>query len=122
MLLRQISCSVYRIKQTFGRLKYTGEQFRNLRCLLNQSLINNVRSSSVLRFIGKWESSGGKKVKEKLKNDRYKIMYTYMAGGHTLASSSNMSNSDNNVSCNDPLKPNNEFIYRFAMISTRKVT
>ena len=23
-----------------------------------------------------------------------------------------MSNSDNNVSCNDPLKPNNEFIYR----------
>ena len=35
-----------------------------------------------------------------------------MADSHTLASSSNMSNSDYNVSCNDPLKPNNEFIYR----------
>ena len=35
-----------------------------------------------------------------------------MADSHTLASSSNMSNSDNNASCNDPLKPNNEFIYR----------
>ena len=32
--------------------------------------------------------------------------------GDTLASSSNMSNSDKNVSCNDALKPNNEFIYR----------
>jgi hypothetical protein len=39
----------------------------------NQSLINNVRSSSVLRFIRKRESRGGKKVKEKLKNDRYGI-------------------------------------------------
>ena len=35
-----------------------------------------------------------------------------MADGDTLASSSNMSNSDKNVSCNDALKPNNEFIYR----------
>ena len=76
MFLRRISGSVYRIGQTFGRLKYTGEQLRNLRltrCLPNQSLINNVRSSSVLRFIGKRGSRGGKKVKEKLKNDRYKI-------------------------------------------------
>ena len=76
MFLRRISCSVYCIGHTFGRLKYTGEQLRNLRpnrCLPNQSLINNARSSLVLRFIGKRGSRGGKKVKEKLKNDRYKI-------------------------------------------------
>ena len=76
MFLQRLLCNTYRIDGEIGRLKYTGQPLRSLRfnrCFPNQTMLNNIRSSSVSRFISKQGSRSGNKVKEKLKKDQYKI-------------------------------------------------